>query len=264
MINALMLGKWRIHRIFDREESVDVSEKDGVRSLHLGSSTVQSAMRIDDPVELVLSYTRSMMGFLLFAPEPARVAMIGLGGGSLAKFIRHHMPTTRITVVESNPRVISAARSFFEVPDDDEYFSVVLGQGEQWTVEEAQDENVLMVDGYDGQRQVGALSTEDFYTQAGQALAPDGVLVVNLWSSDRKFDVYLQRIERCFDFVVTLPAERRGNIAVLAFRRRPHELRWAKLKIGARELESRYGLNFIAMLDAIREINPSSDKELRI
>ena len=128
MINALMLGKWRIHRLFDRDESVDVSEKDGVRCLHLGSSTVQSAMRISDPFELVLSYTRAMMGFLLFAPEPSRVAMIGLGGGSLPKFIRHHMPTTRITVVENNPRVIAAARSYFEVPDDDQYFSVLLGQ----------------------------------------------------------------------------------------------------------------------------------------
>ena len=264
MINALMLGKWRIHRIFDREESVDVSEKDGVRCLHLGSSTVQSAMRISDPYELVLSYTRAMMGFLLFAPEPSRVAMIGLGGGSLPKFIRHHMPTTRLTVVESNSRVISAARSFFEVPDDDQYFSVVLGQGEQWIANDAQDENVLMVDGYDGRRQVGPLSTEDFYTQAGRALAPDGVLVVNLWSSDRNCDVYLQRIERSFDFVVTLPAERKGNIAVLAFRSRPRELRWTKLKVRARELEPRYGLRFVAMLDAIRQFNPSSDKELHI
>jgi spermidine synthase len=50
-----MLGKWRIHRLFDREASVEVSEKDGVRYLHLGSSTVQSAMRVADPAELVLS-----------------------------------------------------------------------------------------------------------------------------------------------------------------------------------------------------------------
>ena len=65
VISGLMLGKWRIHRLFDREGSVDISEKDGVRFLHLGSSTVQSAMRLRDPIELVLSYTRAMMGFLI-------------------------------------------------------------------------------------------------------------------------------------------------------------------------------------------------------
>jgi spermidine synthase len=259
-----MLGKWRIHHLFDGEGSVDISEKDGVRYLHLGSSTVQSAMRLRDPVELVLSYTRAMMGFLLFAPEPASVTMIGLGGGSLPKFIRHHMPAARVVVVEKNQRVIAAARSHFEVPDDDQSFSVVLGRGEQWITENPESCDVLMVDGYDGRRQAGELATEDFYAHARRALTRDGVLVVNLWSSDRQFDVYLQRIERVFDCVVTIPAARRGNMAVLAFARRPQELRWSKLKPRARQLEARYGLEFAAMLEGIREINLCSDKGLRV
>ena len=259
-----MLGKWRIHRLFDRDGSVDISEKDGVRFLHLGSSTVQSAMRLRDPVELVLSYTRAMMGFLIFVPEPASVAVIGLGGGSLPKFIRHHMPAARIVVVEKNARVIAAARSHFEVPDDDQLFSVLQGQGEQWIADNPQSCDVLMVDGYDGRRQVSELATEDFYAHARRALARGGVLVVNLWSSDRKFDIYLQRIERVFESVVTIPAARRGNMAVLAFTHRPNELRWSKLKPRARQLEARYGLEFAAMLEGIREINPSSDKGLRV
>ncbi len=264
IINALMLGKWRIHRVFDREDSVDISEKDGVRSLHLGSATVQSSMRLSDPVELVLSYTRAMMGFLLFVPEPQRVAMIGLGGGSLPKFIRHHFPRVRITVVENNPAVITAARTHFAVPEDDDRFSVVLGQGERWVAEEATGCDVLMIDGYNGRQQAGELATEDFYAHARKALSRDGVLVVNLWSSDRDFDVYVQRIERVFESVVTIPAQRRGNMAVLAFAQRPRELRWSKLRVRAHELESRYGLEFHAMLDGVREFNPCSDKGLRI
>lgn len=264
MISAMMLGKWRIHRVFDREASVDISEKDGVRYLHLGSSTVQSAMRLSDPVELVLSYTRAMMGFLLFVPEPSRVAMIGLGGGSLPKFIRHHLPAARISVVESNPHVIAAARSHFAVPADDENLSVVLGQGEEWITEQAAGCDVLMVDGYNGRRQAGELATEDFYARARRALGDDGALVVNLWSSDRDFDTYLQRIERIFDNVVAIPAQRRGNMAVLAFTHKPRELRWAKLKERARQLEARYGLDFDAMLEGIREFNPRTDKGLRI
>ncbi|UCD70360.1 MAG: polyamine aminopropyltransferase [Betaproteobacteria bacterium] len=251
-----MLGKWCINRFFDGGGSVDVSEKDGVRFLHLGSSTVQSAMRLRDPVELVLSYTRVMMGFMIFVLEPKTVAVIGLGGGSLPKFIRRHMPNTRVVVVENNPRVITVARSHFEVPDDDQFFSVVLGKGEQWITENLACVDVLMVDGYDGWRQVGELATEDFYSHARRALTCDGMLVVNLWSSDSSFDVYLQRIKRVFDFVVTIPAARRGNMAVLAFTRRPRELRWAKLRSRARQLEARYGLEFVAMLEGIREVKP--------
>lgn len=62
-----------------------LSEQDGVRSLHLGGSMVQSAMRIAAPNELELVYTQCMMGFLLFHPKPGHVLMIGLGGGSLAQ-----------------------------------------------------------------------------------------------------------------------------------------------------------------------------------
>lgn len=264
MVNALMLGKWRIQRLFDRDVSVDISEHDGVRYLHLGSATVQSAMRLSDPVELVLTYTRAMMSFLLFVPEPERVGMIGLGGGSLAKFIRHHMPASRITVVDNNPRVINAARRYFYVPADDERLSVVEGQGEEWIKRQTGAYDLMMVDGYDGAKQVEELATEDFYAHAQQALSARGVLVVNLWSSDRQFDVYVQRLERVFNSVVMVPAERRGNVAVLAFNRRPAELRWAKLRECARSLEPRYGLQFIEMLEGIRELNPKSDKELRI
>ena len=69
------------------EESVDVSEMDGVRSLYLGSETVQSAMRVKAPYELELAYSRGMMMFLLFMKQPKDVLMIGLGGGSITKYI---------------------------------------------------------------------------------------------------------------------------------------------------------------------------------
>ena len=52
--------------------------------------------------------------------------MIGLGGGSLAKFCHHYLPETRITVVEINPHVI-AMRRHFQVPDDDAHWRWHVG-----------------------------------------------------------------------------------------------------------------------------------------
>ena len=100
-------GSWRIRKAAEDAETVYISEKFGVRSLHIGSDTVQSAMRISAPNDLELSYTRSMMGFLLFNEKPQTVLMIGLGGGSLAKFCHRHLPRTRLTVVEVDPDVIA-------------------------------------------------------------------------------------------------------------------------------------------------------------
>jgi spermidine synthase len=69
-------------------EAIEVVEERGMRVLHLGSHAIQSAMRVTRPWDLELAYTRAMMGFLMFNDTPQDVLMIGLGGGSLAKFIR--------------------------------------------------------------------------------------------------------------------------------------------------------------------------------
>ena len=98
------LQSWRVRKPADDNESVYISEKFGVRTLHIGSDTVQSSMRIARPNDLEVSYTRSMMAFLLFNPTPANVLMVGLGGGSLAKFIYHQLPQTRTVAIEVNRR----------------------------------------------------------------------------------------------------------------------------------------------------------------
>jgi spermidine synthase len=257
-----LFGKWKINRSVAREVSVEVSEKGGIRSLHLGSDTVQSSMKIADPWELVLSYTRAMMAFLLFHPRPERVLIIGLGGGSLPKFVYRHLPWARITVLENQSQVIAAARQYFHVPPDDERFCVELGDGAQWVRAHPDSCDILMVDGYDGFEQSADLSSEDFYAGARAALSPDGVLVSNLWSSDARFDACLQRIERVFESVVCIPAERRGNVAVLAFCRSPGQPRWDDLRAAARTLHSLYGLEFLNFVEGMREMNPRSASRL--
>ena len=259
-----MFGKWKIHRSADHESSVEVSEKDGIRSLHLGSETVQSSMSLADPTELVLSYTRAMMAYLLFDPHPQRVLMIGLGGGSLAKFVYRHLPSVDITVIESQPRVIAAARQYFHVPPDDSRFRVELAEGSQWVAAHPRSCEVLMVDGYDGHQQVSELSSEGFYADARAALTDDGILVVNLWSSDSRLDAYVQRIERVFDAVACLPAERRGNVVALAFPRSPGHPRWDDLRLAARTLQVRYGLEFLQFVDGLRELNPGTESRLTL
>ena len=78
---------------------VGISEEDNIRSLHLGSPTIQSSMNLDDPSELVLSYSQAMMGWLLFQDPPAHITQIGLGGGSFARWLAEFCqddPTRRI------------------------------------------------------------------------------------------------------------------------------------------------------------------------
>ena len=63
-----------------------VYEDRTTKALHFSISEIQSRMDVRDPYALDLEYTQTMMGFLLFHPQTRGIAMIGLGGGSLAKF----------------------------------------------------------------------------------------------------------------------------------------------------------------------------------
>ena len=246
-------------------EGVQISERDGMRYLHLGSETVQSGMSLEDPVELVLSYTRSMLSFLLFVPEPPRLLNIGLGGGSLAKWIHRHLVNTQQLVLEISPQVIACARSHFHLPRDDRRLRVLEADGARWVAEHGGCCDVILVDGYDGQSQATELCTREFYADAARCLDADGVLVVNLWGSDRRFDAHVGRIEAAFDGqVCCVPAAQRGNIAVLAFKRKPVATAWDELRTRAKRLEARYGIEFPRLVGSMKELNPHTVRRLLI
>lgn len=253
----------RVHRSVADESSVDVSESNGVRSLHLGSEAVQSAMRVMAPFELELRYTRGMMAFLLFADDVKEVLAIGLGGGSVPKYLYYHLPQTNIRVVEINPQVIRIARSHFEVPDNDERFAVIQGDGVQYLREHAATAQVLMIDAFDSHGIPAELCSQEFFDSCAGALAADGIMTINLWSSDRNFDIYLQRIERSFEGkALTLPTGRPGNIVVIGFRRMPADLRWTALRERAKALEAYHKIEFLEFVEKLREHNPNTQHRL--
>src|SRR3954471_17723734 len=105
-----------------------VSRQDGTLSLHFDALATQSEMHCDAPDELVMPYTRTMMGFLLFEPRPEKIAMIGLGGGSIAKYCHSRLPTSSIVVAEVNPHVV-ALRDLFRIPRDNERLRIVCQDG---------------------------------------------------------------------------------------------------------------------------------------
>ena len=250
------MPKWRLRKPADDAKTVYVSEKFGVRSLHIGSDTVQSAMRIARPIDLELAYTRSMMACLLFLGDPRDVLMVGLGGGSVAKYVRHHFPSARVRVLELNPQVVAIARQCFLVPPDDPRFEVIIGDGAEYMARTDIAADLIMVDGYDAESHVEELATREFYGHCRERLAPGGMLVVNLWGGDRQFNEVLKRIEAAFPAGnLCLPARKPGNVIAFGFRDPPGPLRWSDLQRRASAIEARYGLEFPLFVDGLRAMN---------
>ncbi|HEX2827191.1 MAG TPA: polyamine aminopropyltransferase [Burkholderiales bacterium] len=257
-----LLSRWR-RKAAEDEESVYVSERHGVRSLHIGSDTIQSSMRIARPNDLELSYTRSMMSFLLFVPAPRRVLMIGLGGGSLAKFVYHRLPEARVDAIEVNPRVVAIARRSFNVPPDDERLQVIVGDGAEHVRREDVRADAILVDGYEADRHVEEVATAAFYAACRERLTPGGVMAVNLWGGDKLFYTLSRRIEDAFPGgTLCLPAERPGNVVVFGFERKPGPLAWSALEARARELESLHALEFSRFVQSLKKMNPHDAQSL--
>jgi len=193
-----------------------VYEDAGTLSLHFDISAIQSRMRRDDPAALDLDYTRAMMGCLLFEPQPKSMLMIGLGGGSLPKYCRKHLPQADITVVEINPHVI-AMRETFCVPPDDARFRVLCDDGAAFVATAPPRHDVILVDGFSYDGQPEALSTPAFYADCRAALAAGGVLVVNLHADGDACELLIDRIAGAFDGdAVAMSAADGGNRVVFA------------------------------------------------
>lgn len=191
-------------------------EEDGELSLHFNFPTIQSRMLKSAPDQLMLDYTRTMMGFLLFQPHPKRIAMIGLGGGSLAKYCRRKLPEADFTAVELNPEVI-ALRQEFGIPPDGPLFRVLCADGADYVRGEAESLDVLLVDGFDADGQPAQLCSAVFYDNCFAMLREGGVLVVNLCAGDTGYGSYVSRICAAFaDKAVVVEAEERDNKIIFA------------------------------------------------
>lgn len=234
---------------------VGISEEGNIRSLHLGSATVQSAMNVDHPSELVLSYSRAMMAWLLFVQRlPQHIVQIGLGGGAFVRWLDAYLPEVRQTVVEINPQVIAVARSLFELPFEGAHFEIIEDDGAEYIkVLYGSQVDVLLVDGFDGEQIVDALVGEAFFADCHAALGAHGIFVANWWQGDKRYPVFVERLRRVFGAaVLAVPAATHGNVAVLAFKSAPPPLQWETLKQRAATLDARYGLGFSAMVAAVR------------
>ena len=242
---------------------IAVSDARGVRTLHVGGEAIQSAMRLADPYALALDYTRCMMAFLLFHPEPREVLMIGLGGGSLAKFFHRHLRSTRVRVVELDERIVHAARTQFSLPADNARLRVEIGDGAEALEPECCD--LLVVDAFEDELHVPRLASGEFYDGAFLALREPGALVVNFMDDDPEFDRTLQRLERAFGgAVLAMPALYDPNIIAFALKGARNALAWRDLRARAEALEARLGLPFTRYVARLRTMNRWTSAELII
>lgn len=238
------------HSLVSGLEAPLVFELGNIRSLLANWAFVQSAMSIDDPDRLMLDYTRQMMGFLLFNPSPESIEIIGLGGGSLAKYCYRYLPDAVVTAVEIDPEVIAVGEQFFLPPEGDR-FEIVCDDGAEFVKRDKRSCDILLVDGFDRDGQPAQLCSSQFYSDCHSRLNPGGVLVVNLCDHHWKHAPILSRIRACFGVTLDLPVRIGMNRVLFAFKDERLCLDHGEIRQMARDLDQVHPMSFSSLADEI-------------
>ena len=248
--------------------SVDISEESGVRYLHFGSEWVQGAMRVARPWSLELAYTREMMAGLLLRPNgqwPRSALLIGLGAGSLAKFIYRHLPDCRITAVEINPQVEMIASHYFKLPDDPLRLEVVIGCGADYMLSGNRQFDYILVDGFDPDARAGVLDTDPFYQACRSRLSDDGLLCVNLLGRNKGFEASVARIRQAFDGrAVIFPSCDSGNTIAFATSGKHVEVSLDDMRARATQFKKDLKLDLLPTITRLQLSNAFPEGKLQI
>ncbi|MFB3817341.1 MAG: fused MFS/spermidine synthase [Candidatus Methylomirabilales bacterium] len=162
---------------------IKVAESDGLRYMDF-ENLRQSAMLLSDPTELRLRYTRFLALPLVLRPEPKRILILGLGGGSFPKRLHRDFPDLTVDVVDIDPAVVAVARQYFQVPEDAR-LRLHVKDGRRFVQETAERYDVIYLDAYNSDTIPFHLTTREFYREVAARLAPGGIVVSNIIGSLR-------------------------------------------------------------------------------
>lgn len=217
--------------VFEAEspyQTVYVTREGNILALHAGSRFARSSfMDVANPDRHVLEYTGLMMLALAYLDEPNNALVIGLGGGTVPKYLKKYYPDLDITNVEMDAVVADVAKRFFgfvETPTN----SIVLMDGRWFLSRSDTTYDLIFLDAYHGGYIPFHLLTKEFLTLVKDHLSDNGVVVSNTWRTQKLYERESATWAEVFGHVDSYLGQRSMNRIVIATkggqRYAPHEL----------------------------------------
>jgi len=177
----------------------------------------QSCINKRRPQEMVFVYARMVMTSLLLNPDPERILILGLGGGTLPLAFNELLPQAEIDVVEIDPAVVRVAREFFGFAPT-EKVDVFAQDGRVFVKRAAhRDENydLVILDAFNGEYIPEHLMTREFLQEVKSLLGHEAVLVANTFSISDLYDHESATYADVFGRFFNLRADDTGNRVII-------------------------------------------------
>lgn len=176
-----------IHQERSLYRNIIVEEKGDLRCLKFNvksTKSQQSCFLKSQPKQLVFNYTKLLMSSLLLNPEPKRILIIGLGGGTVSNTLSELYPNSKIDNVEIDPAVIKVAREYFDFNENDKVNT--YSQDGRIFIKRAllkqQSYDWIILDAFNGDYIPEHLLTQEFLQEAKNLLSNEGILSANTFS----------------------------------------------------------------------------------
>ena len=195
------------HRIFVFQDGPLVTLQLG----RVDPRLMQSQVDKRDLRRHMLEYTGMMFCGLLYSPQPRKALVLGLGGGVIPRELRHYFPECEIDVAEIDPEIPPVAERFFAFSTD-EKLKVHVADGRMFIKKQLRSEpvakyDIVILDAFNSDYIPFHLMTREFLQEVKAILSEDGVVVANVFYSNRLFDAefktFLDVFGRCEAFFGT-------------------------------------------------------------
>jgi spermidine synthase len=246
-----------IHREHWDNLLVEIIDEGDIRSLLFGGDVLQSSMSLSRPNRLVLSYTHCMMASLLIDEHPERVLVIGIGAGSLVRFLHKHLVNCRIDGIDNAMHIIKLARGYFSLPESERLtISNLDGFNYLQQLPTPQEYDLILVDAYDGAGMAASIYHRACFELCRHHLRPGGIISINLWSGDQaRMNEVRNDLVECFGPLLTLPVPNRGNIIYLAGRQIDLDLAMRRNRTELDQLSDHFDIDFHTIVGICRKHN---------
>lgn len=204
--------------LWETEDSgltVQVWEKQDRRELRFGNHILQSVYSHVNPNHMVLPYSRFMLLGLNFCPEPKSALHLGLGGGSIPRWLHNQFPHIQQTVIEQNSAVIDAAQRFFEFPVD-KRLNVIRADATKIIKKLNSEFDLIFLDAFGEYGVPDEMTHTDYLQDLSCCLNSDGWLVGNLWTITGDFMERREQWKSTFNQLFQVRANEKGNIILFA------------------------------------------------
>ncbi len=151
------------------------------RLLLVNRKCCESGMRLDNPNELLIPYTKYFQLGRYFEPEAKHFLMIGGGGYSFPKYLLANYPDATIDVVEIDPKMSEIAVKYFYLKDNPR-LRIYTEDGRVFLNKNNKKYDVIIVDVFQDFAVPFHLTTKEAVEKLYNSLVDNGLVITNIVS----------------------------------------------------------------------------------